>query len=123
MSQKSRTVPLPPPEEEAIPLEPAVASARVKYIVKMVERVKELKAQGKSKEEIQEDVAKFAEDYPALFKMLTSNSYNEGSLVTMINMLAKMGSGEITQHQASAVIGQRLHDIYIKPKIEEIEKK
>lgn len=125
MSQNSRPLRQPPPPdaEEAIPLDPSVASARVKYIRTMVDRVKELKAQGKAKEEIQEEVAKFAEDYPALFKMLTSNSYNEGSLLTMISMLAKMGSGEITQHQASTVIGQRLHDIYIKPKIDQIESK
>jgi len=121
--QKPSKMPPPPEAEEAIPLEPAVASQRVQYIRAMVQNVKTLKAQGKSKEEVKEELPKFAEDYPALFKMMNSDSYNEGSLRTMIAMLERMGTGEITQHQASSVIGQQLHDVYIKPKIDQMERK
>jgi hypothetical protein len=38
-------------------------------------------------------------------------------------MLEKMGSEELTQHQASVIVGQRLHDVYIKPRIPEMERK
>ena len=112
----------PPPEEPAVPLEPAVAKARAAYIKSNVEKVKALKEEGKSKEEIQEEVARFAADYPALFKMLvTTENYNEASLRTMIAMLERMGSGQLTQDQASVIVGQRLHDTYIKPKMDEMQ--
>jgi hypothetical protein len=89
-----------------------------------VEKVKALQEQGKSKEEIQEEVARFAADYPALFKMLTNtNGYNEGSLRTMIAMLERMGTGQLSQDQASVIVGQRLHDVFIKPKMDAMERK
>ena len=112
----------PPPEEEAIPLEPGVARARSDYINSNIDKIIKLKQEGKSKEEIQEMFERFIVDYPTLFKMVMSPNYNEGSLKTMMAMLEKMGSGELTQHQASVIVGQRLHDVYIKPKVDEIER-
>lgn len=113
----------PPPEEPpAPPLEPAIAKARAAYVKANVEKVKALKEQGKSKEEIHEEVARFAADYPALFKMLiNTENYNEASLRTMLVMLERMGNGQLSQDQASVIVGQRLHDTYIKPKIEHME--
>jgi hypothetical protein len=113
----------PPPEEPpAPPLEPAVAKARVAYVRSNVEKVKALKSAGKSKEEIQEEVARFAADYPALFKMLmNTENYNEASLRTMLAMLERMGTGQLSQDQASVIVGQRLHDTYIKPKLDSME--
>lgn len=122
MSQQPRPSFQPPAEEEAIPLEPGVARARSAYVKSNIDKINKLKAEGKSKEEIQEAVARFAVDYPTLFKMVTSPNYNEGSLKTMMAMLEKMGSGELSQHQASVIVGQRLHDVYIKPKVDELEK-
>lgn len=115
----------PPPEEPpAPPLEPAIAKARASYIKANVEKVNTLKAQGKSKEEIHEEVPRFAADYPALFKMLiNTENYNEASLRTMIAMLERMGTGQLTQDQASVIVGQRLHDTYIKPKMDSMEQK
>ena len=61
----------------------------------------------------------FSENYPGLFKMLTRHGETDtASLRTMLAMLDKMGTGEMTQHQASVVIGQRLHDKYIKPAVD-----
>lgn len=117
-------MPSPPKEEPAIPLEPSVAAARSAFIKSNIAKVNALKASGKNRSEIEEAVPRFAEDYPALFKLLmNTDSNNEGSLKTMITMLEKMGSGELTQHQASVIVGQRLHDIYIKPRIPEMERK
>lgn len=112
----------PPPEEEAIPLEPGIARARSDYINSNINKIIKLKEEGKNKEEIQEMFERFIVDYPTLFKMVMSPNYNEGSLKTMMAMLEKMGSGELTQHQASVIVGQRLHDVYIKPKVDEIER-
>jgi hypothetical protein len=44
--------------------------------------------------------------------------YNKQSLKTMLVMLDRMGSGELSQHQASVIVGQRLADTYIKPSVE-----
>jgi hypothetical protein len=111
-----------PKEEPAIPLEPAVAKARSAYIKNMIDKIKQLKNQGKTVDEIRqvEGIQRFSEDYPQLFKLLTKGEdFNEGSLRTMIALLEKMGTGEIDQNQASVIVGQRLHDIYIKPKLSE----
>ena len=113
----------PPEEEPAIPIEPDVAKARATYVKAQVEKVKAMKGEGKSAEEIKAEVSRFAEDYPALFKMLmSSETFNEASLKTMLALLERMGTGEMTQHQASVVVGQRLHDVYIKPKMPDMER-
>jgi hypothetical protein len=121
MSQRpSRPPPNLPPEEPAIPIDPAVAKARAAFVRSQVEKVQELKAAGKSDIEIREAVSRFADDYPTLFKKLLANDDpNDTSLRTMLLMLDRMGSGELSQHQASVIVGQRLHDKYIKPKMEE----
>jgi hypothetical protein len=113
----------PPEEEPAVPIEPDVAKARAIYVKAHVERVKAMKEAGKSAEEIKAEVSRFAEDYPALFKMLmSSETFNEASLKTMLALLERMGTGEMSQHQASVVVGQRLHDVYIKPKMPDMER-
>jgi hypothetical protein len=113
----------PPEEEPAVPIEPDVAKARATYVKAQVERVKAMKGAGKSAEEIKAEVSRFAEDYPALFKMLmSSETFNEASLKTMLALLERMGTGEMSQHQASVVVGQRLHDVYIKPKMPDMER-
>jgi hypothetical protein len=113
----------PPEEEPAIPIEPDVAKARATYVKAQVEKVKAMKGEGKSAEEIKAEVSRFAEDYPALFKMLmSSETFNEASLKTMLALLERMGTGEMSQHQASVVVGQRLHDVYIKPKMPDMER-
>jgi hypothetical protein len=111
-----------PEEEPAIPIEPAVAAARTRYVKAKIEIVKGLKADGMTQAEAQEhaDVKDFALKYPALFKMLFKiDINNEASLRTMLAMLERMGSGDMTQDQASTVVGQRLYDTYIKSKIGE----
>jgi hypothetical protein len=118
MSQK-RGPPQLPKEEPAIPLEPSIAHLRNIFIREQIAKVKLLKEQGKSKEEIKEEVERFAEDYPQLFKILTSNEgYNEATLRTMLSMLEKMGTSELSQHQASVIIGQRLYDNFVKPAVD-----
>ena len=109
-----------PKEEPAIPLEADVAAARSIFINDNIRVVKTLKEQGKTAEEIEKEVPIFARDYPALFKMLFKIDINsEAALRTMLAMLDRMGRGEMTQDQASGVVGQRLYDTYIKPNIDE----
>lgn len=123
MAQR-RGPPKLPKEEPAIPLDPSVAHARNIFIRDQIAKIQELKEQGKSKEEIKEEVGRFAEDYPQLFKMLlTSDDSNDASLRTMLSMLEKMGTGELTQHQASVIVGQRLYDKFVKPAVEKENEK
>ena len=117
----NRRPPNLPKEEPAIPLEPHIAKLRVSYVKSMIDKIKILKNQGKTEEEIRsnEESKRFTEDYPQLFKLLMKpGGFDEGSLRTRLAMMERMGSGEISQHQASVIVGQRLHDIYIKPKLE-----
>ena len=111
------------PEEPAIPLEPDVAAARSTFVRENITVVKSLKEEGKTAEEIAKEVPVFARDYPALYKMLFKiDIANEAALRTMLIMLDRMGRNEITQDQASGVVGQRLYDKYIKPNIDETKK-
>lgn len=112
-----------PKEEPAIPLEPDVAAARSVFINDNIRIVKSLKEKGKTAEQIEKEVPIFARDYPALFKMLFKIDIgNEAALRTMLAMLDRMGRGEMTQDQASGVVGQRLYDTYIKPNLDEGKK-
>lgn len=112
--------PGPMPEEEpAIPLEPAVAKARSAFIRNSYEKIKKLQAEGKSLDEIKKEVNSFFVNYPAAFKMITTPNFNEASFQVMLAMLERMGKGEMTQDQASGVVGQRLYNTYIKPNIDE----
>ena len=121
MSQQrpNRAPPQLPKEEPAVPLEPAVAKARSIYIRDTVARIMELKQEGKTEFEIcaTEQIERFATDYPQLFKKIMQDGDNDPSLRTMLAMLERMGTGELSQHQASVIVGQRLHNIYIKPRL------
>jgi len=111
-----------PDEEPAVPIDPAVASARSAFVKAKIEIVKRLKAQGmtQAEAEIHPELVGFVASYPALFKMLFKIDINsEAALRTMLAMLERMGTGQMTQDQASTVVGQRLYDTFIKPKIGE----
>ena len=121
MSQPTRRRPPPnlPPEEPAIPIEPAVARARSAMLKDAIATLRRMKAEGKSRTDMVEAVPDFSRDYSKLFSMLVDHGeFENPSLRTMIAMLDRMGSGEMSQHQASVVVGQRLHDVYIKPVVE-----
>lgn len=124
MSQPTRRQPPRPnlpPEEPAIPIEPAVARARSAMIKAAIEILRKAKAEGKSRTEMEEAVPEFSREYTKLFSILVDrNEFDNPSLRTMLAMLDRMGTGEMTQHQASVVIGQRLHDTYIKPVVAEL---
>jgi hypothetical protein len=106
-----------PPEEPVIPIDPELAKTRASYVRDMTEKINTLRRQGSTLDTIKEATGTFSTQYPGLFKMILEDSYNDSSLRTMLALLDRMGSGQMSQHQASVVVGQRLHDIYIKPKM------
>jgi len=114
--RRSGPPPGAPPEEPVIPIEPVIARTRAAYIRESVAKIQALQADGKSADDIKETMSRFVQDYPTLFKKILVSA-SDPSLRTMLAMLDKMGSGQLSQHEASVVVGQRLHDIYIKPNL------
>jgi len=93
---------------------------RAKYVRDSIELVEKYQKDGLTTEEIKEKVPTFVRDYKNLFEMITQpGGYNKQSLKTMLAMLDRMGTGELSQHQASVIVGQRLADTYIKPNIQQ----
>ena len=91
---------------------------RAQYIRDSLGLIETYQRQGLTTEEIKEKVPTFLRDYKNLFDMVTQpGGYNKQSLKTMLAMLDRMGSGELTQHQASVIVGQKLADTYIKPSL------
>jgi hypothetical protein len=90
---------------------------RAQYIRDMVKAVEDYAAAGKSSVEIKALVPEFARDYTNLFEMILRPGYNKQTLKTMLSMLDRMANGEMTQHQASMVVGERLANTFIKPNL------
>lgn len=95
------------------------AKERADYVRAMVKRCEAYKAEGLSVAEIKERLPRFADDYPKLFESLTGDEeYHKNSLQTMLAMLDRMGNGDLSQHQASVIVGQRLVQTFVKPQIQ-----
>jgi hypothetical protein len=57
--------------------------------------------------------------YPKLFEAVTgTEEYHKNSLQTMLAMLDRMGDGDLSQHQASVIVGQRLVQTFVKPQLQ-----
>jgi hypothetical protein len=84
------------------------AAERAVYIRAMVKLSQELKAAGRTVEEIKERVPEFARDYPNLFETVTQpGQYDPTNLQTMLAMLDRMGQGSLNHHQATVIVGKR----------------
>lgn len=118
----------PPPEDDGTPsIHEALREAEVRpldfpaaeraaYIRAMVKRAREYKSSGRSHFEIRELLPEFARDYPYLFDtVVQEESMDESNLNTMLSMLDRMGQGNLNQHQATVIVGQRLAKKYIRP--------
>ncbi len=89
---------------------------RAQYVRDCVKQVETYQAEGLNYDQIKAKMPTFVRDYKNLFDMITnSRGYNKQDLKTMLAMLDRMGSGELTQHQASVIVGKRIADQYIKP--------
>ena len=86
---------------------------RSAYVKSMIELTLEHKRQGLTIPEIKEKVTEFSEKYENLFEMITSPSgYDKKNLDVMLTMLNHMGKGNLTQHDASVIVGKRLYEKY-----------
>jgi hypothetical protein len=104
-------------EAEAKPLAFA-PGARANYVRNMIKEITALVAAGKGSDEIKTNKlhAAFATTYPELFKKVIEKQ-DLSHLGVMLNALDKMETGSLSQHQASILVGQRLVDSFVKPKL------
>jgi hypothetical protein len=89
---------------------------RAAYVRDCVKQIEGYQREGLNHDQIKAKVPTFYRDYKNLFEMLVNpQGYNKQDLKTMLAMLDRMGSGDLTQHQASVIVGKRLAEQYIKP--------
>lgn len=92
-----------------------LATERSIYIRDMIRNIEKYQSQNKTTEEIKSLMPEFFAGYPRLFEMATKPNYDKSQLRAMIAMLERMGSGELSQHQASIIVGQKLVNTYVTP--------
>lgn len=56
-----------------------------------------------------------ADKYPMLIKSACDPTFDRVKLSWMINILKKIGTNELTQHDASVQVGEGLVNEYVKP--------
>jgi hypothetical protein len=104
-------------EAEQAPLN-FMPKERAAYVRSMMGLIETLQSEGKTVEQIKERVPEFARDYENLFKAATSGeAFNKQNLKTMLALLDRMGEGQLSQHQASVIVGKKLADQYITPQV------
>ena len=91
------------------------AAERAIYIRAMVKRTQELRAAGRSLDDIKMLLPEFVRDYPHLFETVTGSEFDQNTLQTMLVMLDRMGEGQLNHHQATVIVGKRLAQKYIQP--------
>ena len=102
-------------EAEARPLDYQPAQ-RAAYIRSMLRDVAQWMAQGETEEAIRQRVPAFVEAYPELFKKLIRRQ-DLAPIQTMLQMLDRMAKGQVSQHQASIVVGKKLVDQFVTPQL------
>jgi hypothetical protein len=116
---------LPPVQRQTIDEAVAEAEARglefdpnvrARYIRSMLQVIALWMSQGDSEEVIRPRVPDFIEKYPELFKKII-NRQDLAPIQSMLAMLDRIGEGNISQHQASVIIGKKLVDRYVTPQL------
>jgi hypothetical protein len=102
-------------EAEARPMDYSPAE-RARFIRAMVQDIARWMTQGDSEETIKQRVPEFVEQYPELFKKLIQKQ-DLSPIQSMLAMLDRMGQGNLTQHQASVIIGKKLVDRFVTPQL------
>ena len=94
------------------------ATERSAMIRTHVSQIRRMIQEGKTVDQIKLVFPEFAKEYPNLLEMLTRpGGFDERSLSMMITMLDQMGSGRVSQHEASIKVGQHLLNRFVTPQI------
>jgi hypothetical protein len=100
-------------EARALEYDPNV---RAQYIRTMLRDIALWMSQGDTEESIKERIPDFIEKYPELFKKII-NKQDLAPIQSMLGLLDKIGEGNISQHQASVIVGKKLVDRYVTPQL------
>ena len=102
-------------EAEARPMD-YNPSQRAQFVRVMVQDVARWMAAGDSEETIKQRVPEFVEQYPELFKKLIQKQ-DLAPIQSMLSMLDRMAQGNLSQHQASVIVGKKLVDRFVTPQL------
>jgi len=102
-------------EAEAKPIDYDPAS-RAQYVRTMLPMIATWMSQGESPDDIKTRVPDFVEQYPELFKKIVHRQ-DLAPIQGMLNMLDTMATGNLSQHQASIIVGKKLVDRYVTPQL------
>jgi hypothetical protein len=89
---------------------------RATYIRSMLRDIAQMMARNETEEEIRKKVPTFIELYPELFKKIIQKQ-DLSPIQSMLLALDKMAEGNISQHQASVLIGKKLVDKFVTPQL------
>ena len=84
------------------------AEARTVFLKTALQQVRDMQEEGKSTREIRQAIPLFSEKYPELFKKVTTPGEDLTPLLGMLGLLEQIGTGEVTHHNASIMVGQAL---------------
>ena len=90
---------------------------RSTYIRERVKEIRSLLALGQNDLQIKEALGSFVTEYPTLFQKAANPNFSPMELNMMLDIMDKMATKGMTQHQASVIVGQKLADTYIKPRL------
>lgn len=91
-------------------------NVRARFIREMLTDIPRWMAEGLTEEQIRQKVPEFADRYPELFTKIIQKQ-DLSPIQSMLAMLDRMGEGNITQHQASVIIGKKLVDRFVNPQL------
>jgi hypothetical protein len=91
-------------------------NVRATYIRTMMRDITLWMGQGDSEDAISQRVPDFVERYPELFKKIVQRQ-DLTPIHSMLAMLDRMGEGNLSQHQASIIVGKKLVDRYVTPQL------
>lgn len=90
---------------------------RARDIRRMLEEIPYLQRNGTSKDQLLTLFEKEARMYPQFFKKVVDGE-DLAPIRVMLTMLDKMYEGELSQHQASVIVGQKLVNKYVRPQMD-----
>jgi hypothetical protein len=110
-----------PPEKPSVPIAPILAKRRAEYVRENIALIRQLRTAGADDSAIFSAVGTFADGFPGLFKALLKNdTRTEIYIQQTLAMLDKMAAEELTQGEASAIIGKKAADAFVKPVIDSL---
>lgn len=102
-------------EAEARPMDYNPAE-RARYVRSMVQDIALWMSHGDSEDTIKQRIPEFVEQYPELFKKLIQRQ-DMAPIQSMLTMLDRMAEGNLSQHQASIIVGKKLVDRFVTPQL------